>query len=401
MSYGDGRIFLRGSTYWLQYSERGKQIRVTAETDDPKKAEKELKKRTGAILNGIHRDTRKVRYESLRESYYADYEINGRKSLRRDGEGKPHLDKVARLDSFFTGYRADEIDTELIRKFIVDQQAKGLSNGSVNRSLSALRRMFNIAVQDGTLRHKPHFPMLAEAAPRQGFLEREQYETLGDCLPDYLRLPLGIAYFTAMRLGEVLQLKWKQVDFLAGEIRLLAGETKNNEGRVVPIIPALRSLLKEQFAKRQPDCPYVCFRLDAKGHAVKINSFAKAWRTACVKAGFGEMVPVVDAEGAATLTKQRTDRPRSKPKVKMVYEGTIFHDLRRSGARNLVNAGVPEKIAMEIGGWKTRSVFDRYNIVNEKNIADAGKKLAAFLDEKRDKRGTISTEIVQSTSLTN
>jgi integrase len=367
----------------------------------PKKADKELKKRVGAILNGIHRDDCKVTYASMRESYYADYEINGRKSLRRDKEANPHMDKVVRLDSFFTGYRADEIDTELIRKFIADQQAKGLSNGSINRSLSALRRMFNIAVEDGTLRHKPHFPMLAESAPRQGFLGREQYETLAECLPDYLRLPLAIAYFSAMRLGEVLQLNWKQVDFLAGEIRLLAGKTKNNEGRVVPIIPALRSLLKEQFARRQPACPFVCFRLDAKGHAVKINSFTKAWRTACVKAGFGEMVPVVDAEGTATLAKQRTDRPRSKPKAKMIYEGTIFHDLRRSGARNLVNAGVPEKIAMQIGGWKTRSVFDRYNIVDQKNIADAGKKLAAFLDEKRDNSGTICTNVVQSVLLTN
>src|ERR1700733_7503745 len=101
MSRGDGRIFLRGNTYWLQYSERGKQIRVTAGTSDEKKAEKKLKRRVGQVLNGRHRDTRKVTYESMRASYYADYEINGRKSLRHDKEGNPHLDKIARLDGFF------------------------------------------------------------------------------------------------------------------------------------------------------------------------------------------------------------------------------------------------------------------------------------------------------------
>jgi integrase len=400
MSRGDGRIFLRGSTYWLQYSERGKQIRVSANTDDLKKAEKELKKRVGQVMNGIHRDIRRVSYESLRESYYSDYEINGRKSLRHDAKGEPYLDKVGRLDGFFSGYRASDIDTDLIRKFIADQQGRELSNGSINRSLSALRRMFNIAKKDGKLTAAPHFPMLKEAAPRQGFLEREQYETLSQCLPDYLRLPFSIAYFTAMRLDEVLGLQWSQIDFLSNEIALRAGETKNDEGRIIPIIAELGTLLREQFGRRQPVCPWVCFRLERTGHAVKINSFRKAWYTACCTAGLGKMVPAVDASGSPVYAPLRG--PRSKRKVKMVYEGTIFHDLRRSGARSLVNAGVSEKIAMVIGGWRTRSVFDRYNIVSKKDVADAGKKLADFHEaKKRDNSGTVSTNVVQSTSLTN
>ncbi len=70
---------------------------------------------------------RSVTYESLRQSYYADYETNARKSLHRDKDGNPYLDKVARLDSFFTGYRASDIDADLIRNFIADQQKKGLA----------------------------------------------------------------------------------------------------------------------------------------------------------------------------------------------------------------------------------------------------------------------------------
>jgi integrase len=187
---------------------------------------------------------------------YADYVVNQRKSLRHDAAGNPHLDKVVRLDGFFSGYRASEIDADRIRKFIREEQTKGLSNGSINRSISALRRMFNLAKEDGKVRDLPHFPMVKEAPPRKGFLERDGYEKLLAALPTYLRLHLAIGYFTGMREGEILGLNWDQVKFLTGTIELLAGETKNDEAREIPIIPQLRALLVEQHARRQPGCPY-------------------------------------------------------------------------------------------------------------------------------------------------
>jgi integrase len=377
-SRGTGYVFQPKNTrfLWIQYYVNGRRLRVSAGTEDRQKAEKLLRKKIGQVEAGVHRDTRKVTYEELKQAYYEDYSVNRRKSLRRDDEGNPRLDKVVRLDDFFSGYRAADIDADLIRKFSSEQQKKGLANGSINRSISALRRMFNLAVEDRRLRDIPHFPMLEEATPRQGFFECEQYEKLFNALPDYLRLPFSLAYFSGMRQGEILGLRWAQVDFLAGAIELLPDETKGNKARSIPIIPQLRTLLLEQHARRQAGCPHVCFRVDKKGNAIQVQGFRKAWYTACVKAGLGKMIPVQDDSGKPQLAASRG--PRSKPKAKMTYSGMIFHDLRRSGVRNLVRAGVPDKVAMAISGHKTRSVFDRYNITDRKDLVDAGRKLADF-----------------------
>ena len=55
----------------------------------------------------------------------------------------------------------------------------------------------------------------------------------------------------------------------------------------------------------------------------------------------------------------------------------LFHDLLRTAARNLRRAGVAEGVIMKIGGWRTRSVFERYAIVSQSDIRDAMTKLEA------------------------
>jgi integrase len=390
---GRGMIYGRpsmepGGVYWIQYYDRGVKVRKSTKIEIPadpelrksaeKKVEKRLRKAIGEVEAGVHPETRRINYEDLRASYYTDYDTNRRKSLRRDADGKPYLDKVSRLDSFFSGFQASEIDADMIRKFSANQQAKGLSSGTINRSISALRRMFNLAKIDGKLRYVPHFPMLKESAPRQGFFERAQYDSLLAAMPDYLQLTLALGYFTGMRKGEILSLKWEQIDFPANSIMLRAGETKNDAARTVPIVPQLRPLLIEQRARRRADCPYVCYRIE-NDRAVRIGSFRKVWESRCAKLGLGRFEPVTDKLGAALYSRPRG--PRSKAKPKMTYQGMIFHDLRRTAVRNLVRAGVPERVAQTISGHKTRSVFERYNIVSPADVAEAGRKLATYHNE--------------------
>jgi integrase len=167
-------------------------------------------------------------------------------------------------------------------------------------------------------------------------------------------------YITGWRVpSEVLTLTWPQVSFDGDSVRLEPGTTKNDEGRTFPFTDDLRALLEEQRARteevqRQTGqiVPYVFHR---RGKPIK--DFRGAWDTACRGAG----IP-----------------------------GRIPHGFRRTAVRNLVRAGVPERVAMQLTGHKTRSVFERYNIINEADLQDA----AAKLNRAERPTGTVTGTVV-------
>jgi integrase len=370
------------------------QIRISTGETDEKKAAKFLKRKLAEVLTGTHVDARNLRYEDLRDGFLSDFEANGRKSLRRDSAGNVFVDCVKRLDGFFVGYKASEIDADAIRKFQLGLKSQGLANGSVNRSVSALRRMFSLARREERIRDVPFFPFLKESPARSGFIERADYERLFSALPAYLKPVLALGFWTGMRRAEILNVQWNQIDFVGRTIRLHSGSTKNDAGRTIPVARPLGAILFEQFQRRDPQCPYVCFFIDRRGHAGQVGNFRKSWQNTCVKLGLASW----EETGEAAL---RSDRPHSSPKNKLLYRGLLFHDLRRSCVRNLVRAQVPERIAQEITGHKSRSVFDRYDIVSENDLMNAGAKLETYLQKFGDNSGTDVHQNVAGGSVVN
>ena len=173
---GSGRIWQIGRIWWVQYYSCGRQIRESSRSDQESDARKLLKRRLSEVELRVHRPLRRLTYEEIRDAFLADYVTKRRKSLRRDKEGKPSLDKVKRLDDCFAGFLVDDIDSDALTQFVTKLQAKGKKDSTINRSLSALRRMFRLAQKQGKLKDVPPFEMLTEPAPRQGFLERAQFD---------------------------------------------------------------------------------------------------------------------------------------------------------------------------------------------------------------------------------
>src|SRR3989304_7971680 len=141
-----GCIYKRGQLYWIAYYVRGRQHHESTKSCDRRIAEKLLLQRE------IEADQDKLpnfkaertKWDDLAEDYLREYRIEGFRSLRR---AKQHVEN---LKPYFGGFKAHDITTTVINKFIDRQKEAGLSNATINRQLSALRRMFNLGVKQTT-----------------------------------------------------------------------------------------------------------------------------------------------------------------------------------------------------------------------------------------------------------
>jgi integrase len=148
---------------------------------------------------------------------------------------------------------------------------------------------------------------------------------------------------TGWRSGEILALTWNQVDRQAGVIRLATSKT--GEGRVLPLVGELAALLERRWGRRALGSPWVFHR---RGKPVRW--FRGAWLAACKAAGLPDK---------------------------------LFHDFRRTAARDLIAAGHDYKAAMSVTGHRTMSTFLRYQIVDTRQTASALAGLQAHRQAKR------------------
>jgi len=345
-----GHIYQRGSIYWIKYYRHGRPYQESTHTDQEAEAEKLLKIREGEIASGKNPGIlfERVRFYKLVEDYLTYYRINKRRSIDKAMIYANHLRE------FFGDVKAITITTDRINEFISARLNEGYMNSSINRELSALSLCFTLAERAGKIQKSPYIQKLAEENVRQGFFEYPEFLTIRDALPNHLKPVATFGYFTGWRKGEILNLTWNKISMRERVIILEPGQSKNKKGRKIYLMGELLAMIQELHSERRPNCPYV-FNKDG----ARIKPFDKLWKKACKDAGLSDK---------------------------------LFHDFRRTCVRNLVRSGVPETVAMKITGHKTRSVFDRYNITSDEDLAQAASKQEEYIQSQAQERKVIPFE---------
>ncbi len=371
-----GMIYKRGKTYWIKYYRNGKPFYESSKSHKQTKARTLLKKREWEIsqgkLPGIYFD--RVKFDELAEDFLTDYRINQKKSLVKAERSVKHLRER------FEGLRVTQITTPRIHAYIEqrsewvcnkcgetfltgeiedrtdamcpycgsDELVKGAANATINRELAALKRMLNLGARQTPPKvdRVPYIPMLKENNTRKGFFEHGDFLALRDALPSYLKGFVTFAYKTGWRVSEIAGLTWSHVDLANSIVRLEAGETKNDQGRTVYLDNELTQVFENQWAARKHSGRLIPYVFPNEDGNAPIKDFRGAWSKACKESGIGKR---------------------------------LFHDFRRTAVRNMVRSGVPEGVAMRVSGHKTRSVFERYNIVSDTDLKVAAKKQEEYL----------------------
>ncbi|MFQ5818026.1 MAG: tyrosine-type recombinase/integrase [Terriglobia bacterium] len=363
--------------YWIQYYRHGVPYRENTHSDKKTVAERLLRKRLGEIevAQFAGPKVERVRFEEMATDLKTDYKKQSNRSLNR-------LERsLAYLWKFFAGKKMVDIGSDLVNRYIALRQknseekdaceglSTGASNATVNRELAAFKRMFYLGVEQEPpklLRVPKIFEMLPESDAREGYLAAEQYRRLLHELPGHLRPFVATLYLTGMRLRETLGLRWSEVDWLNRRIHLPGRRTKNKQGKTLKIGDELYQWLDMQrqvHDAKHADCEWVFFGKTGK----QIRSPYGAFRSACRRAG----ILVVD-NGEKRLP--------------------IFHDFRRTFATDMRRAGVSQDVIMEMGGWRTAKVFERYSIKNESDQEDALRRRRNALVEAENRQSTDKVE---------
>ncbi len=352
-------------SFWIQYRVNGQAVRENTRSDKISVAKQLLQRRIGEVNSGQWSGPKaeKTTIVEIMDALFRDYRINEAKSLA-DSEcrWRKHLEPA------FGRMRAIEVTSDALDAYIDARKAEGAENGTINRELALLRRAFYIAYRSRPRKvfEVPNFRMLKENDPRPGFVNYEEYAQLcRACREPWLRSLIAAAYSFGFRVNELLSLRIRQVDLLARTIRLEPGTTKNGKAREIKMTGEVYKLFCAcVFGKNGED-----FVFTRRGNPIR--DFRWTWWRLCVRAGLGQL----SCPRCSKLATEETERRCPDCRIMLRYSGTIFHDLRRSAVRNMVRSGIPRSVAMRISGHETESIFERYNIGSDEDLAEAAQRI--------------------------
>jgi integrase len=343
-------------TWYLQfYLPNGKRVRESSQTEDKHEAQRKLTQRLAEVGTGRPvSDAKGLKYETVRDAWLVYPRKRGAlRTVYTKADGTKTASGLLHLDKFFAGMDIVRIDEHAIDRYIKVQRDEKRKDATIRRSLTVLRAILNYAHEDRRfgLPAVPSFKhrMPHDSTARKGFTDAKDFSKLLTLLPEKVR-PLAIFQFrTGCRTGAALKITWDHVSKDCSEIELPGEITKSGEPLTLPLVgDGLKDVamwLKKQF--RVVGKPIFAIGRDGAKTGGK-ETYRYYWNRACDKLGLG------------TFDK-KTRR----------YSGLRPHDLRRSAVKNMIRAGVPRNVAMEISGHKTESIFNRYHIVEISDVKRA------------------------------
>ena len=279
--YGSGSVYKRKNKYWIAYYSDGKLVRE-AVSFDRETAEKVLKTRQADVIRRKFRlpSADKLSFEEMAERYLKWSKTN-KKSWLRDAVS------LKNMVPFFGEYKLLNITPFLIEEYKekrkttvriskVKKIKRWPKNATINRELALLKHLFNLAIQWRCADYNPvkEVRFLKEEM-RERILTPDEIQRLFDAADDELRPVIVTALHTGMRLGEIVSLRWSQVNFEAGFIQI--EHSKNGKIRKVP----MNSLLKKTLKNVKKEVQEFVFMRNGK----HVNSIRKPWEHALKQAG--------------------------------------------------------------------------------------------------------------------
>jgi len=342
--YGIGSVILRKTKnkedrYYIDYQLDGRRVRkVLKGVKTRAEAVKILHSKVSECVNkkyGLRRLKQDVDFNEMADKYLEKYAKLNKKSWKTSD-----LVYLKPLKSFFGDFKLSEITAENIEEYR-KERLKTIKKCSVNREVSCLRKILNVAIDWGYLSDNPvkKIKFFSERENlRERFLTEEEAERLFKAACPYLKPILKVAYHTGMRKGEIFKMKWKDIDWRRREIRI--PESKGGRERRVPINAELYGLLFELHSKNGVS-EYVFTNPKTARPFVDIK---RSFKTACKKAGI---------------------------------EDFHFHDLRHTFASGLVRKGEDLVVVKELLGHRSLMTTQRYLHALDKEKRKAVEKLVS------------------------
>jgi integrase len=351
-------VYKRGKVWWIRYiGLDGKQKRESTRSDNFKNAETILADRKQAIGKGEEPEIKRIPNYSFRElsERYLPW-IQGR---QRSARTKGYI--IGQLLSLYADMPLKRFNTAIVDQLQTDLISKGYKPASNNKITNILKHMFNKAVEwemvgSETLKRIRKVKLLKDEGKRLRYLSIEECNSLVNACDNHLKPIVVTALNTGMRRGEILNLKWDQVDLKHGFI--LLDRTKNGERREIPINKTLEALFLDKNLIRRIDVPYVFYG------PVTGNPYQD------VKRSFNTAL--------------------RKAKIRDFH----FHDLRHTFASHLVMSGVDITTVSRLLGHKSLSMTLRYSHLAPSHMVKAVDVLDTVLNGK-----IISTKLAQFESV--